>query len=145
MTHNPLHGDQSNIRQVVLALVLRYSDKDVIASYQTDKAVTVEGVRECIAGNSNIAVGKRYTSQGKDHAVHFISDAQGRVYAIVTAPKYSPRIAFTALDEFASKFSESFGQRIASAHEGSLSRPAQPLLRTFIDKCAVCGDLLPDV
>ncbi len=101
MTHNPLHAQNS---QIYLIVVLRFTDKSVIASFQNSKEVTIEGVRECVAGNSNMVAGKRYTSQGQNQAIHYTIDAQGRVYSIVTSPKYSPRIAFGALDELIVKF-----------------------------------------
>jgi len=77
MSRSPLHrgGDESNI--YVLALI-RYSDKAVVASssFGSSGKISIEGVRECIAGAATLQPTKRFTSQGESFAIHFQLDAQ---------------------------------------------------------------------
>jgi hypothetical protein len=127
----------NNLRsQLYLLAVIRYSDKTVLASLVLSKEVTVEGVRECVASNANIISGKRYTSQGTSYSISYTQDVHGRVYCIVTSPSYSPRVAFTALDEMISRFSKEQGPRAAGATENSMSRSSRPILEAIANKYA---------
>lgn len=128
---NSMHGE---INKIYLLAVLRSSDLTVVASYQQDRDVTVEGVRECIAGNANMEIGKRYTSQGDAQSINYIIDPQGRVYAIVTNPSFSLRSAFKAIDDLADLFNRDLGSRIASATEQSLSQAASPIMKQIFQK-----------
>ncbi len=119
---------------IYLLVVLRASDKTIVASYQEGNDVTVEGVRECVAGNANIQLGKRYTSQGDSQSIHYLIDPQGRVYSVVTTPNYSLRSAFSAVEEFAECFGRDLGARIASATEQSLSGTARPIMKQIFQK-----------
>ncbi len=125
-----MHGKN----HVYLVAVLRSSDKTVVASYQQERDVTVEGVRECIAGNGSIETGKRYSSQGDTQSIHYMIDQQGRVYSIVTSPTYSLRTAFRAIDELLDKFGRELGHRIATATEQSLSQSAAPIMKQIFQK-----------
>jgi hypothetical protein len=124
-----------NDRLNVLALaVMRFSDKRIIASYQRSKDITLEGLRECVAGNASIQAGKRYSTQGSLQSINYTLDAQGRVYAMVTVQGYSPRIAFGALDEMQQLFNKELGIKAASATENSLSKQAQPIFHHIFEK-----------
>lgn len=112
MSSNPLHAQSL----IYMLAVVRFSDKKVVASYSMTKEVTKEGIRECIAGNGNIQIGKRYTSQGDTQSIHYIMDAQGRVYTLVSSPRYSPRIAFAALSEFQQTFGTEYGEKNCKRH-----------------------------
>jgi len=120
--------------RIFLIAVLRSSDKTVVASYQQERDVTVEGVRECIAGNGSIETGKRYSSQGDTQSIHYMIDQQGRVYSLVTSPSYSLRTAFRAIDELQDKFGRDLGHRIATASEQSLSQAAVPIMKQIFQK-----------
>ena len=120
--------------RIYLLAVVRSSDKTVVASYQQGKEVTVEGVRECIAGNANIEAGKRYTSQGDSQSIHYMIDLQGRVYSIVTNTNFSVRTAFRALDELIERFGRDLGHRIATATEQSLTGAATPIMKQIHQK-----------
>jgi hypothetical protein len=120
--------------RIYLLVVLRASDKTIVASYQESNDVTVEGVRECVAGNANIQLGKRYTSQGDTQSIHYLIDPQGRVYSIVTTPNYSLRNAFKAIEEFAECFGRDLGAKIASSSEQSLSGIGRPILKQIFQK-----------
>jgi hypothetical protein len=61
-------------------------------------------------------------------------DAQGRVYAMVAVKTYSPRVAFSALDELQQLFNKELGIKAASATENSLSKPAQPIFHHVYEK-----------
>lgn len=122
--------------QLYLLAVIRYSDKTVLASLPLSKEVTVEGVRECVASNAYIVSGKRYTSQGTAYSISYTQDINGRVYCIVTSPSYSPRVAFTALDEMISRFSKDQGPRSAGGTENSWTRSSRPILEAIANKYA---------
>lgn len=130
MTANSMH----DANKIYLIAIIRSSDKTVVASYQQEREVTVEGVRECIAGNASIEAGKRYSSQGDTQSIHYTIDPQGRVYAIVTSPQYSLRCAFRALDELIEKFGRDLGSRVATATEQSLSQAAVPIMKQLYQK-----------
>jgi hypothetical protein len=130
MAMNPLQ----EAHRIFLLVVLRSSDKTIVASFQQDRDVTVEGVRECVAGNGNIQPGKRYSSQGETQSIHYIVDGQGRVYSIVTSPQFPLRTAFRALDELQERFRLDFGSRIAKATEQSLSEAATPIMKQIFQK-----------
>lgn len=131
MAVNPLHVVNTN---VFILAVLRASDKSVLASFVRSKEVTVEGVRECVASNAGLSTGKRYTSQGDTQSIHYTLDQNGRVFAIVTVPKYPPRVAFTALEEMKESFQREFGPRMSTATENTLTKAAAPLFRQLYDK-----------
>jgi len=131
MTHNPLHEASP---MIYLLAVLRSSDKCIVASYVISKEVALEGVRECIAGNMSMLPGKRYTSQGSSQSIHYLLDVQGRVFTLVSSPKYSPRIAFAALDNLQQSFNKEFGTRTSTAQEESLSRPSQQIFRLIFER-----------
>lgn len=133
MAFNPLHNSAGS-PALFMVSVIRYTDKAVVASYSVSEAITKEGVRELVASNGSCQPGKRYSAVGQSQAVHYTLDQHGRVYAIVSEPKYPPRVAFSALDELISSFQKEFGFRIAAAKEGSLSKAARPMLKDFIDK-----------
>lgn len=130
--NNPLHA---NLPQVYMVAVLRSTDKTVVAAYTTSREVTKEGVRECIAGNPSMEPGKRFSSQGQTQSIHYVCDQQGRVYAIVTNPSYSPRVAFIALEELQTEFSD-YGRQVPTATEESLSKVARLVLKGVVDKYA---------
>lgn len=132
MTVNPLH--QGGQPLIFMIAVLRHSDKTVVASYSSNKEVTKEGIRECVAGNAGIQPGKRYCAQGETQSIQYTLDAQGRVYSVVTSPKYPARVAFMALEELQQKFGKDFGPRVASATEESLNKTARYLLKEVADK-----------
>lgn len=133
MTTNPLHSNQQSPNIFILAVV-RSADKAVVASYLRSNEVTIEGIRECIASNPSMIRGKRYSAQGPAQTIHYTLDPQGRVYSIVTAPKYPLRIAFAALDELQELFNRDIGIKVASATEGSLSRPAATIFKSIYEK-----------
>lgn len=132
MPQNPLHESLSPT--IYLLAVLRSSDKCIVASFVPSKDLAIEGVRECIAGNMNMQPGKRYTSQGTTQSIHYSVDAQGRVFVIVSSPKYSPRVAFTALDSLQQQFNKEFGNKASIAQEESLSRPTQHIFRLVYER-----------
>ena len=132
MAFNPLHANRSP--SVYLVAIIRYTDKAVVASYAVSNDVTKEGVRELIASNASVQPGKRYTSVGESYSIHYVLDQSGRVYAMVTEPKYSPRVAFSGLEELMTTSQKEFGYRIAAASEGSLSKAARPILHDFVEK-----------
>lgn len=130
--------------QVEMIVVIRNNDKTIVASYYagslTDKAEKnsiKQGVRQCINESNKIEIGKRYSVSG-DHsnAIHYTLDKQGRIYAIVTAKKYSVRLAFAALDEVKSDFSSEFGPKVPSATEESLSKISKETLQEIASKYA---------
>ena len=47
---------------------------------------------------------KRYTSEGRMFAIHFVADDENRVYSCVTDKEYPARIAFALLEEMQTKF-----------------------------------------
>jgi len=98
--------------------------------------VDKEGVREQVASNARARSGGRYTAAGEAQAIHYYLDEFGKVYAVVTSPKYSPRVAFTALVELKESFQRELGNRSASAGEESLTRPATPMMKGLMDKYA---------
>ena len=98
--------------------------------------VTKEGIRECVAGNAAIQANKKYTAQGEAQAIHYSLDAQGRVYAMVTNPTYSARVAFIALEDLQKRFGNDFGPKVASSTEESLSKAARPLLKEVVERFA---------
>eukprot|EP01033_Poteriospumella_lacustris_P014269 gene14269-10200_t len=130
MTSNPMHATPN----IFILAVVRSADKTVVASYLRSNEVTVEGVRECIASNPSMVRGKRYSATGPAQTIHYTLDPQGRVFSIVTAPKYPLRIAFAALDELQEMFNREIGIRVASATEGSLSRPAAAIFKHIYEK-----------
>ena len=52
----------------------------------------------------------------------------------MTSPSYSPRIAFTALDELVLKVRAEIGHKIAAATEDSLSRSCAPIFTEVYQK-----------
>jgi hypothetical protein len=133
MTTNPMHnGNQSP--NIFIFAVVRSADKTVVASYLRSNEVTVEGVRECIAANPSMVRGKRYSAQGPAQCIHYTLDPQGRVFSVVTAPKYPLRVAFSALDELQENFNRELGSRVANANEGGLSRPAANVFKQLYEK-----------
>ena len=132
MAFNPLHANRTPA--VFLVAIIRYTDKAVVASYAVSNDVTKEGVRELIASNASVQPGKRYSAVGESYSIHYVLDQSGRVYAMVTEPKYSPRVAFSGLEELMTTSQKEFGYRIAAASEGSLSKAARPILHDFVEK-----------
>lgn len=130
MTLNPLHSQMN----ILILAVVRSSDKTVIAQFIRNKEVTIEGVRECIASNARMAAGKRYTSQGPEQSIHYTLDPQGRVFAMVTVNRYSPRVAFAALDEFQTMFNKELGMKAAGALEGQLTQASKPIFKHLYEK-----------
>jgi hypothetical protein len=134
MTFNPLHNGNSKDLNLYILAVMRSSDKVMVAYSVRSRDVTIEGIRECVAGNSSIQAGKRYTSQGQAQCIHYTRDYQGRVFALVSSPKYSPRIAFALLDEFQSRFNAELGPRVPTALENGLSKMAQSIFKEMFEK-----------
>jgi hypothetical protein len=132
MTTNPMHAGRT--MNIMIFAVVRYGDRTVIAQHIRNKDLTIEGVRECIASNARVIAGKRYTAQGQDQCIHYVLDAQGRVFVLVTNARYSPRIAFAALDEFQQMFNKELGMKAAAAMEGSLTQPAKPIFKYIFEK-----------
>ena len=129
-SHNPLHNDRP---QIFMLAVLRLSDKTVVATHSSSRDVTKEGVRECVAGNAQITAARRYTSQGDTQSIHYFSDTQGRVYAIVTNRNFLPRVAFLALDELQREFAD-FGSKVASSVEEGLTKDSKLTLKAIAEK-----------
>ena len=130
--------------QVEMIVIIRNNDKTIVASYYagnlTDKAEKnriKQGVRQCINESNKIEIGKRYSVSGDySNAIHYTLDKQGRIYAIITAKKYSVRLAFSALDEVKSEFSSEFGPKVPSATEESLSKISKEILQEIANKYA---------
>mmetsp|Transcript_1205 Transcript_1205/g.1221 ORF Transcript_1205/g.1221 Transcript_1205/m.1221 type:complete len:230 (-) Transcript_1205:256-945(-) len=120
-------------QQILLVVVMRYSDKAVLATYQNGE-VDKEGVREQVASNGRAKPGGKYTAAGDQQCIHYVLDQYSKVYALVTLPSYSPRVAFAALEELKESFQREFGSRMATSGEGSLTKVATPLLKEFVQK-----------
>lgn len=133
MAYNPLNNSAPT-QNIFLLAVVRSTDKCIVASYVRSNEVTIEGLRECIASNPSMIRGKRYSSQGSAQAIHYTLDPQGRVFSLVSAAKYPPRVAFAALDEFQELFNKELGIKAANANEGALSRPASALFKLIYEK-----------
>jgi hypothetical protein len=132
MALNPLHANRGP--SIYLVAIIRYTDKTVVAHVSVSNDVTKEGVRELIASNGNCQEGKRYSAIGESQSIHYTLDQNGRIYGMVTEPKYSARVAFAALEELIGNCQKEFGYRIAAATEGSLSKTARPILQDWIEK-----------
>ena len=128
MTSNPMHNGHSARQQIHLICVMRYTDKTIVASFSSEE-ISKEGVRELIAGSPACIANKRYSAIGDSQAIHWMLDDQGRIYAIVTEPKYPSRLVFAALDELQANFKSSFGFRVATASENSLSKVSRNMLQ----------------
>lgn len=113
---------------------MRFSDKRIIASQHISKEVAIEGLRECVASNAAIQSNKKYSSTGRSFAIHYSLDAQGRVFALITVPNYSARIAFAALEDLQQLFNKEFGMKAATAKEDALSKPAQNVFNFIYQK-----------
>ena len=125
---NPLHN---NLPQVYMAAVLRSSDKTIVASYSTG----VVGGKDEIRNAPNLEPGKRFSSQGPTQSIHYLCDTNGNVYAIVTTPNYSPRVAFIALEELLTEFSD-YRNLVPTATNESLSKASRLVLKAVVDKYA---------
>lgn len=90
--------------------------------------------REQVASNGRAKPGGRYTAAGDMQSIHYVLDQYSKVYALVTLPTYSPRVAFAALEELKESFQREFGSRMATSGEGSLTKVATPLLKEFVNK-----------
>jgi hypothetical protein len=96
--------------------------------------VTTFDLREQVASNGRAKPGGRYTAAGDTQSIHYVLDQYSKVYAIVTIPNYSPRVAFAALEELKDSFQAEFGSRMATSGEGSLTKASTPLLKEFVQK-----------
>eukprot|EP00607_Mallomonas_marina_P002890 CAMPEP_0182429246 /NCGR_PEP_ID=MMETSP1167-20130531/25623_1 /TAXON_ID=2988 /ORGANISM="Mallomonas Sp, Strain CCMP3275" /LENGTH=198 /DNA_ID=CAMNT_0024612647 /DNA_START=200 /DNA_END=793 /DNA_ORIENTATION=+ len=137
MPLNPLHKQGG---RVYLLAVMRFSDKTVCAYYAISNEYDKEGVRELVASNASAKLGMRYSVTGPAQSVHYFLDPAGRVFAMVTDPKYPVRVAFGILDEFHKSFTEEFGSKIASAPEDGLNRSSRTMLQSFVEKYADPAD-----
>lgn len=90
--------------------------------------------REQVASNGIAKPGGRYSAAGDVQSIHYALDSSSRVYAIVTHPKFSTRVAFAALEELQASFERDFGSRMATAPENGLSRVAKPLMKDLFEK-----------
>ena len=128
-SYNPLH--QPNI--YILA-VIRSTDKCIVASYIRNDEIVLEGVRECIAGNSNIIRGKKYAVQGQSQSILYSLDPKGRCFCLVSAPKYPPGVAFAVLDELEEALNNELNEKFPTAKEGALSKPPMKLFNSIFEK-----------
>ena len=139
-----IEESRGSLNPVEMMVVIRNNDKTIVASYyggssndKAEKNRIKQGVKQCINDSNKIEIGKRYSVSG-DHsnAIHYTLDKQGRIYVIVTTKKYSVRLAFSALDEVKSEFSEEFGPKVHSATEESLSKISKDTLQEIVEKYA---------
>lgn len=128
------YHDSLGRQNILILAVMRFSDKRIIASIQKSKEVVIEGLRECVAANASIQAGKKYSTQGSSQCINYTLDAQGRVYAMVVVQGYSPRVAFTALEEMQQLFNKELGIKAASATENGLSKQALPIFQHILEK-----------
>ena len=128
--------------QVFVVCVIRRVDEVVVASFSATSQYTTEDVVELVSEKSaRMEVGKKYSDMVDEAlSVHFQLDPKGRVFAIMTTTRYSPRVAFAALGELAAAFAEQFGPSVKGATAGSLSKDCKPLLKGVIDKWGDPGD-----
>eukprot|EP01041_Mallomonas_annulata_P003605 gene3605-7173_t len=138
MSKNPMHK-----KGIFLVAVMRHTDKIICAYYSTGE-YDKEGVRELVSSNGSAKLGMRYSVSGASQSVHYYLDSTGRIYAIVTDPKYPVRVAFGVLDELQKGFQKDFGGKVAGATEDSLSKPSRTLLKDIADRYAdpAAGDQL---
>jgi len=120
--------------EILLIVVLRSADKTIVASLATSKEVSKEGVRELVASNHSMLINKKYANNGSSQSIFYTLDAQGRVYALVTKAGYSARVAFAALEDLRSAFSEELGPRVASATNDSLNKVSVPIFRDILSQ-----------
>lgn len=123
--------------QVFVVCVIRREDEVVVASFSvSSQQYTSEDVVDLVSEKSaRMEVGKKYTDMVDEAlSVHFQLDAKGRVFAIMTTTRYSPRVAFAALAELSKSFAEQFGPSVKGATAGSLSKASKPLLKGVIDR-----------
>lgn len=85
---NPIHRDTDSNGIYMMALI-RYSDKTVVASISFNQAshigrISVEGVRECVAGSAaTLQPGKRLSAQGDSFCIHYQLDGQVRIFKTI--------------------------------------------------------------
>lgn len=66
---------------------------------------------------------------------NFMADTSQRVYIAVTSKAYPERVVFALIEELQTKFLERHGDRVGTATEDSMSKPAAKVFRELVDKC----------
>ena len=86
---NPLKTDDTPVIHMIC--LVRYSDKAVVASlaFSDEGKISVEGVRECVAGNSGaLEPGRRFLAQGDTFCIFYQIDEQVKRFIQVADLEY---------------------------------------------------------
>lgn len=126
-------------RRITFLGVVRFTDRVLVAGYSPSEADDALIIKELMSNPETfVEPRKRYTSEGRMFAIHFVADDENRVYSCVTDKEYPARIAFAMLEEMQTKFLTKVGDKALTAREGSLTRTMKS---SFSDLCIKYDDI----
>ena len=120
-----------------LALLVR---KDFEAEYLTVAAWLPSHdavLRELLSSpDLRLRPGKRYSTNGKQGSIHFISDEGGRIFCAITKVEYPSRVAHMMLDDFRDKLllSQHNSATLIASQPHEMSKSLQGILDALIDR-----------
>ena len=115
--------------------VARALDRTIVASLTVQKQDVQDqyhtAVREVLAAPdfaSKVTAGARYRLVGDVNAFNFTTDAENRVYIVISAQNYPERLVFPLLNELVQRFKQELGPASATCAAGALDGRAKKLL-----------------
>lgn len=126
--------------KIKFVAVARAEDGKLVATYLPDKADSdVEkyhhAVHEVLSApdfQMKVKPGSRYRLVGDINAFNFSTDAQERVYIVITASNYPERMVFPLIQEIIPAFKQAHGEEALTCEEGALSKKVEPLFAKLV-------------
>lgn len=93
-------------------------------------------MREVLAApdfSNKVSAGARYRLVGDVNAFNFTTDAEHRVYIVISAFDYPERLVFPMINELVLKFKQEFGPQSLSCPAGALDGKARSMFKALAD------------
>lgn len=136
-------GDSgSKIRNIKYVAVARSSDQVTVASYMPEKGDhnsdqyhnAVQEVLSAPDFQYKVTPGSRYRLVGDINAFNFTTDAQQRVYIVITTIDYPERLVFPLINEIIPQFKQELGDKALTCEGNALTKKTEPLFSKLVNE-----------
>jgi len=83
--------------------------------------------------SNKVSAGARYRLVGEVNAFNFTTDAEHRVYIVISAFDYPERLVFSMINELVVKFKQELGPQSLTCPAGALDTKARKLFQAMTD------------
>jgi len=134
-----MEGSGRNIKYVAVA---RSTDQVTVASYMPEKGdhnsdQYLNAVQEVLSAPDfqyKVTPGSRYRLVGDINAFNFTTDAQQRVYIVITSIDYPERLVFPMINDIIPAFKQDFGDKALTCEANALNKKTESMFSKLVEE-----------